>query len=109
MNYKFGTSFHRITVALKQRSSYTTTSFNYVLSKSRLYEESFTAQLESMFRASSNSDSYTSVVKQVRQIHGQVVVGGMSNSLTLGSRILGMYVLCGKFNDAGNLFYRVEL
>ncbi|CAJ2676071.1 unnamed protein product [Trifolium pratense] len=141
MNYKLGTSFHKIYTTTNHvkhvlsfgrnnfanvpfkptrnlsylqpeeqqgtSTSYTTTSCNNVLSKSHLFEKSFTAQLESMFRASSDSDA--SLVQQVRQIHSQVVVGGMSNSITLGSRILGMYVLCRNFNDAGNLFFRLQL
>jgi len=137
-NYKLGTSFHKIytttnqvihvlsfdsNVAFKQTrklsylqpkqqqetsTSNTATSSNNVVSKSRLFEESLAAQLESMFRAFPNSDA-SLVKQQVRQIHAKVVVCGMSGSLTLVSRMLGMYVLCRSFKDAGNLFCRLQL
>lgn len=85
---------------------YTTTSiYNNVIPKSHLFEDSLATQLESMFRACSDS----SMVPQVRQIHAQVIVGGMSDTNTLSSRILGMYVLCGSIKDARNLFFRLEL
>ncbi|XP_057431172.1 pentatricopeptide repeat-containing protein At4g21300 [Lotus japonicus] len=86
-------------------SRYTTTTCNNVMSNSYVFEHTLVTQLESMFRACSD----VSVVKQVKQIHAQVVVSGMSDSSTLSSRILGMYVLCGSMKDAGNLFFRVEL
>ncbi|XP_027191267.1 pentatricopeptide repeat-containing protein At4g21300 [Cicer arietinum] len=136
MNYKLGTTFHKIYTTIskvkfslsfgtnnvdfkatrklsylqieqQQETSYTTRSSNYVGSKSNFFEQSLAAQLECMFRDCSNFDA--SMVQRVRQIHAHVVVSGMSDSLTLGSRILGMYILCGRFNDAGNLFFRLQL
>ncbi|WVZ18387.1 hypothetical protein V8G54_005709 [Vigna mungo] len=82
---------------------------NNVISKSHLLapetQDSLTTHLESLFRAC--SDAY--LLQQVRQVHTQVVVGGMNDICSLSSRILGLYVLCGRIKDAGNLFFRLEL
>ncbi|KAJ1440026.1 Tetratricopeptide-like helical domain superfamily [Sesbania bispinosa] len=86
-------------------SRYTTTSCNNVMPKFHFSEDSLVTQLESVFRACSDA----SVVQQVKQIHAQVVVAGMSDSNTLSSKILGMYVLCGSIKDARDLFFRLEL
>ncbi|KAK7411716.1 hypothetical protein VNO78_03153 [Psophocarpus tetragonolobus] len=83
---------------------------NNVMSKSHFSspqtQDSLTTQLESLFRSCTDA---ASVVLQVRQVHTQVVVGGISDVCTLSSRILGLYVLCGRIKDAGNLFFRLEL
>nr|KYP39482.1 Pentatricopeptide repeat-containing protein At4g21300 family [Cajanus cajan] len=82
---------------------------NNVISKSHFSpqgtQDSLTTQLESMFQACSDA----SMLQQVRQVHTQVIVGGMSDICTLSSNILGLYVLCGRIKDAGNLFFRLEL
>ncbi|ESW10516.1 hypothetical protein PHAVU_009G216300 [Phaseolus vulgaris] len=82
---------------------------NNVISKSHLLppetQDSLTPHLESLFRACSDA----SLLQQVRQVHTQVVVGGMSDVCSLSSRILGLYVLCGRIKDAENLFFRLEL
>ena len=67
--------------------------------------DSLTTQLESLFRACSDA----SMVQQARQVHTQVIVGGMGDVCAPSSRVLGLYVLCGRFRDAGNLFFELEL
>ncbi|KAJ1695888.1 hypothetical protein LUZ63_012586 [Rhynchospora breviuscula] len=42
-----------------------------------------------------------------RQIHAQIVLNGVTCNV-IHTRLLGMYVLCGSFNEAKELFYRVE-
>ncbi|KAM4101487.1 hypothetical protein ACB094_05G147500 [Castanea mollissima] len=65
-------------------------------------------QLESILQACSGP----SVLQQGRQVHAQVIVSGYTysnNSGLLGAKLLGMYVLCGSFVDAKNVFYKLEL
>ncbi|RZB65336.1 pentatricopeptide repeat-containing protein At4g21300-like [Glycine soja] len=77
---------------------------NNVMSKPET-QDSLTTQLESLFRACSDA----SVVQQARQVHTQIIVGGMSDVCALSSRVLGLYVLCGRISDGGNLFFGLEL
>ncbi|XP_044495462.1 pentatricopeptide repeat-containing protein At4g21300-like [Mangifera indica] len=44
-----------------------------------------------------------------KQVHAQFIVNKISTNASLGAKILGMYVLCGSFVDAINLFYCLEL
>ncbi|ESR62056.1 hypothetical protein CICLE_v10014257mg [Citrus x clementina] len=50
-----------------------------------------------------------SVLQQGRQVHSQFILNGISDNAALGAKILGMYVLCGGFIDAGNMFPRLDL
>ncbi|MQL91854.1 hypothetical protein Taro_024473 [Colocasia esculenta] len=43
-----------------------------------------------------------------RQVHSQVVVNGLGHLGLLDARVLGMYVLCGGFHDAKDLFFRMD-
>ncbi|KAL4329313.1 hypothetical protein AHAS_Ahas13G0287600 [Arachis hypogaea] len=83
--------------------------YNYAIPKHRFpnaqHLEPLTTQLESLFRSCSDS----SLLPQVKQIHAWVTVCGMSDIDVLGSRIAGLYVLCGSIRDARNLFFRLEL
>ncbi|KAK7328418.1 hypothetical protein VNO77_22524 [Canavalia gladiata] len=103
--------FSKFRVAIsRSKFLHTATSIsNDVMPKSQFSspetQDSLTTQLESLFRSCSDA----CVLQQVRQIHGQVIVCGMSDINTLSSRVLGMYVLCGSIKDAGNLFFRLEL
>ncbi|XP_061354134.1 pentatricopeptide repeat-containing protein At4g21300 [Gastrolobium bilobum] len=102
-------SICRIVVSRSKFMFMHSTSCNIVMPKSHFSslntEVVLSTQLESVFRACSDP----SVLPQVRQIHAQVIVGGVSDENTLSSRILGMYVLCGSVKDAGKLFFRLEL
>ena len=65
-------------------------------------------QLQSILQACSGP----SVLQQGRQVHAQVIVSGYTDSNNnglLGAKLLGMYVLCGSFVDAKNVFYKLEL
>ncbi|QHO56632.1 Pentatricopeptide repeat-containing protein [Arachis hypogaea] len=84
--------------------------YNYAIPKPRFpnaqqHPEPLTTQLESLFRSCSDS----SLLPQVKQIHARVTVCGMSDINVLGSRIAGLYVLCGSIRDARNLFFRLKL
>ncbi|KAK7287130.1 hypothetical protein RIF29_00194 [Crotalaria pallida] len=92
------------------RSKFMHTSCNNVMPQS-LFSSSKTQEvlaikLESVFRACSD-DAPVSVLQQVREIHAQVIVGGISDNNS--SKILGMYVLSGRIKDASNMFFRLEL
>ncbi|KAL0011982.1 hypothetical protein SO802_007090 [Lithocarpus litseifolius] len=65
-------------------------------------------QLQSILQACSGP----SVLQQGRQVHAKVIVSGYTysnNNGLLGAKLLGMYVLCGSFVDAKNVFYKLEL
>ncbi|MED6146188.1 hypothetical protein PIB30_032226 [Stylosanthes scabra] len=85
--------------------------YNYAIPKRHFqntpqHQEPLATQLESLFRSCSDS----SVLPQVKQIHARVTVSGTSDiSVVLGSRIAGLYVLCGRITDARNLFFRLQL
>ncbi|KAK7304073.1 hypothetical protein RJT34_15095 [Clitoria ternatea] len=98
---KYLCSMFRVALA-RSKFTHTATSgyYNHVV-----VPEILTTQLESLFQRCSD----VSVLQQVRQVHAQVIGGGMSDISTLTSRILGMYVLCGNIKDASNLFFRLQL
>ncbi|XP_028801980.1 pentatricopeptide repeat-containing protein At4g21300-like [Neltuma alba] len=67
-------------------------------------EEILASQLVLVLRTSYD----TSVLRQGRQIHTQMIISGItSNSLNV--KMLGMYALSGSIKDARNMFYRLEL
>lgn len=43
-----------------------------------------------------------------RQVHAQLVVNGVDHGDSLGTRLLGMYVLCRSFSDAKDVFFRLK-
>ncbi|XP_027353270.1 pentatricopeptide repeat-containing protein At4g21300 [Abrus precatorius] len=99
-------SMFRLAISSSKFTHSATSICNNVMSKSHFSsQDSLTTQLESLFQGFSDA----SVLRQVRQIHAQVIVGAMSDIITLSSRILGMYVLCGDIKDAGNVFFKLEL
>ncbi|KAJ7959727.1 Pentatricopeptide repeat-containing protein [Quillaja saponaria] len=65
--------------------------------------------LVSQFASVLQSCSDASAIQNGRQIHAQVVVNGRTNNSLLGTKILGMYVLCDSIMDAKNMFYKLEL
>ncbi|CBI31086.3 unnamed protein product, partial [Vitis vinifera] len=48
-------------------------------------------------------------LSQGRQAHAQMLVNGIGYNGILGTKLLGMYVLCGAFLDAKNIFYQLRL
>uniref|UniRef100_A0A2N9IUG5 DYW domain-containing protein n=1 Tax=Fagus sylvatica TaxID=28930 RepID=A0A2N9IUG5_FAGSY len=68
-------------------------------------EHAWASQLASILQACNGP----SVLQQGRQVHAQVIVCGYSNNALLGTKLLGMYVLCGSIVAAKNMFYKLEL
>ncbi|XP_047319929.1 pentatricopeptide repeat-containing protein At4g21300 [Impatiens glandulifera] len=53
---------------------------------------------------------HKSALWKVKQVHAHLIVNGPYNTeCLLGSKVLGVYFLCGSFTDAKNLFYRLNL
>lgn len=75
------------------------------LSLSQTTETLLAGHLGSILQSCADS----SVLQQGRQVHAQFIVNGISNNAVLGATILGMYVLSGKFINAGNMFFRLDL
>lgn len=55
------------------------------------------------------TENLGSVLRKGQQVHAQVTVNGIDNLGILGTRILGMYVLCNRFIDAKKLFLQLQL
>ncbi|KAK2988506.1 hypothetical protein RJ640_009548, partial [Escallonia rubra] len=68
-------------------------------------EEILTSKLASVLQASSTYP----LLKQGQQVHTQIVSNGINHHGLLGTRILGMYVLCNRFDDAKHMFYQLDL
>lgn len=68
-------------------------------------QELLISKLASVLQASLDN----SVIQQGRQVHSQIISNGIDHHGLLGTRIMGMYVLCNKFMDAKNMFNRVNL
>ncbi|KAK4399495.1 Pentatricopeptide repeat-containing protein [Sesamum angolense] len=56
-----------------------------------------------------DSSLLPSVLEETRQIHAQITVNGLHNLGILGTRILGMYILCNNYLDAKKLFCQLQL
>ncbi|XP_011096747.1 pentatricopeptide repeat-containing protein At4g21300 [Sesamum indicum] len=56
-----------------------------------------------------DSSLIPSVLEKTRQIHAQITVNGLHNLGILGTRILGMYILCNNYLDAKKLFCQLQL
>lgn len=56
-----------------------------------------------------DSTPLLSVLNQIQQIHAQITVNGLHNMGILGTRILGMYLLCNNYFDAQKLFWQLQL
>ncbi|XP_057970938.1 pentatricopeptide repeat-containing protein At4g21300 [Malania oleifera] len=67
--------------------------------------EALSAHIASILQNFSDPGS----IPLVRQVHAQVIVNGIGNVGFLGSKILGVYVLCGSFMDARNTFFQLDL
>ncbi|XP_052200787.1 pentatricopeptide repeat-containing protein At4g21300 [Diospyros lotus] len=69
-------------------------------------QETLAAKLASILQVCTGH----SVLKQGQQVHAQITVNGLGNKdCPLGSRVLGVYVICGSFRDAKNLFSQLDL
>ncbi|KAK4347446.1 hypothetical protein RND71_033785 [Anisodus tanguticus] len=55
------------------------------------------------------TQNLSSVLRTGQQVHAQVTINGIDNLGILGTRILGMYVLCNRFIDAKKLFFQLQL
>lgn len=42
------------------------------------------------------------------KLHAQIIVNGLLDSGFLGTRLLGMYILCKSIVDARNIFYQLQ-
>lgn len=65
--------------------------------------------LENQFASILQACCFHAFIEQGKQVHAQVVVCGLSKNCNLGTKILGMYVLCGGIMEARNVFYQLEL
>ncbi|XP_021298154.1 pentatricopeptide repeat-containing protein At4g21300 [Herrania umbratica] len=61
-----------------------------------------TTQLASFLQSS----SFPSNLQQGRQVHAQLILNEIT---TTDHLLLAMYLRCGSFNDAKNMFYRIDL
>ncbi|XVE89413.1 hypothetical protein DITRI_Ditri19aG0199800 [Diplodiscus trichospermus] len=52
------------------------------------------------------SSSFPSNLKHGKQVHTQLILNGIT---TANALLLAMYLRCGTFNDAKNLFYQIDL
>lgn len=65
--------------------------------------------LQSCSNPGLDDSSVPSIIRQGQQIHTQITVNGINNFGVLGTRILGIYVLCSSYIDAKNMFYQLKL
>ncbi|KAL8266963.1 hypothetical protein R6Q59_004307 [Mikania micrantha] len=67
------------------------------------------SKLASVLQSCSNPNPGLQVVQQGQQLHAQILVNGINHVGVLGSRLLGIYILCGKFIDAKSMFHQLDL
>ncbi|XP_027086166.1 pentatricopeptide repeat-containing protein At4g21300-like [Coffea arabica] len=75
-------------------------------------EEALASKLAQVLKSCNPSypgHSNPSIIQKGQQIHAQITVNGLNSLGLLGTRVLGIYILCGKFFDAKNLFFQLEL
>ncbi|CAL5380287.1 unnamed protein product [Camellia sinensis] len=68
-------------------------------------EDTSTTKLKSILLACPDH----SVLKQGQQVHAHIIVNGVCNVGLVGTKVLGVYILCDRFKDANNLFYQLDL
>lgn len=68
-------------------------------------EESLASKLAFILQACPDP----SALKQGQQVHTQIILNGIRKMGLLGTRVLGVYVLCSSFKDAKKLFYQLDL
>lgn len=94
-------------------ASTTTTAARPIASVFPYSEQVLACKISPLLQSCSNpgldDSSVPFIIRQCQQIHTQITVNGINNFGVLGSRILGIYVLCSNYVDAKNLFYQLKL
>ncbi|KAM0059192.1 putative tetratricopeptide-like helical domain superfamily [Helianthus debilis subsp. tardiflorus] len=72
-------------------------------------KEDLISKLASLLQSCSHPNPDPQVTQQGQQLHAQIIVSGINHVGLLGSRLLGMYILCNKFIDAKSVFYKLDL
>ncbi|KAL3654629.1 hypothetical protein CASFOL_001614 [Castilleja foliolosa] len=72
-------------------------------------EEVLASHLAPLLQQKGSSFLFPSVLHQTQQIHAQITLHGLHNMGILGTRILGMYLLCNNYSDAKKLFCQLQL
>ncbi|KAL7089612.1 hypothetical protein ACP275_13G195300 [Erythranthe tilingii] len=72
-------------------------------------EEVLASHLAPLLQHQKGSFLSPPVLQQTQQIHAQITVNGLHNMGILGTRILGMYILCNNYLDAKKLFFQLQL
>ncbi|PIN17740.1 hypothetical protein CDL12_09585 [Handroanthus impetiginosus] len=90
--------FHSSVHCIPKQSSY----FPYT-------EEVLASYIAPLLQQKGSSCLFPSVIRQTQQIHAQLTVNGLHNLGILGTRVLGMYVLCNNYFDAERLFCQLQL
>ncbi|KAL4570433.1 hypothetical protein LXL04_026085 [Taraxacum kok-saghyz] len=98
--------FHRRFSQISSSSSISTNTFieNFPNTK-----EVLISKLASVLQSCSTPNPDPRVVQQGQQLHAQIIVNGINHIGLLGSRLLGMYILCKKLDDANTIFRQLDL
>ncbi|CAL8136433.1 unnamed protein product [Prunus armeniaca] len=83
-----------------QRSKSVHTDCKYFLN----LEGAVASQIASILQACSDH----SLIQQGRQVHAHAICSGLVKNSLVGTKILGMYLLCGSIVDAKNIFYQLD-
>ncbi|XP_076888846.1 pentatricopeptide repeat-containing protein At4g21300-like [Bidens hawaiensis] len=73
----------------------------------RYTKEDLISKLASVLQSCSHPNP--EVIKQGQQVHAQLIINEIDHAGLLGSRLLGMYILCGKYIDARSMFHKLDL
>ncbi|XP_010538066.1 PREDICTED: pentatricopeptide repeat-containing protein At4g21300 [Tarenaya hassleriana] len=90
--------FNRFPLVMVRCKSFST-------SARKLFPESLPRRLASFLQACSDS----TLLGQGKQVHAFLIVNRNAGVSYMDARILGMYAMCGSFEDAGKLFYSLDL
>ncbi|KAK9052863.1 hypothetical protein SSX86_029493 [Deinandra increscens subsp. villosa] len=83
--------------------------FSQIASSFQYTKEDIISKLASVLQSCSHPNPDTQVIQQGQQLHAQIIVNGINHVGLLGSRLLGMYILCGRFTDAKSIFHKLDL
>ncbi|KAI3680051.1 hypothetical protein L2E82_50788 [Cichorium intybus] len=72
-------------------------------------KEDLISKLASVLQSCSHPNPDLQVIQQGQQLHAQIIVNGINHVGLLGSRLLGMYILCGKLIEAKTIFRQLDL
>lgn len=87
------------------RKNYTNSSIGFFQNT----KEELISKLALILQSCSHHNPNPLVIQQGKQLHSQIIVNGINHVGLLGSRLLGMYILCGKYNDAKTMFHQLDL